>query len=185
MTQTYSIMTGVRPDGGACILCRSDSSTLSTGLGAFLDLGLLQSSMKKTRVPIASPTTSTIIMMPNCLRMRGCLCLTVGSGIGMGGFITSYFILSKIPVSFSHMVAFVNFDFNKILVNGKFWHFNYDLIYLQWASLRQNVSWVSVQKFVTRMKLHTQFLVNYLIVMRSDCNCSSIQNPVILWIYLM
>ena len=118
MALTYSMITGVKPVGGACVLCRSGSPDLSTGLGAFLDLGLLQSSMKNTRVPIPRPTTSTIIMMPNCLRTRGWLYLTLVSGIGMVGFITSNFNLSKIPVSFSHMIAFVNFVFAiKFLIN--------------------------------------------------------------------
>ena len=71
-------------------------------------LGFLVSSTRNTMLPVNRPTIRTIIMIPSCLSMRGWLCLTVGSGIFVGGFQASYFTLSGIPVSFSHIIDCVH-----------------------------------------------------------------------------
>ena len=112
-TQTYSMTTGGRPEtaGGPIITCRSFSSIPSFDSGYFLASDLLQSSTRKAMVPIARPTTNTIIMIPNWLRISGWLCRTVGSGIGIGGLIKSYFTLSRIPVSLSHIIVLLNWTF--------------------------------------------------------------------------
>ena len=55
-------------------------------------------------------------MIPNCLRMSGWWCLTIGSGLGETGFMTSYFTLSRIPVSLSHKIGNFNVALGKISI---------------------------------------------------------------------
>ena len=90
------------------MLCTSVSSNPFANSPARLDFGILMSSIMNTAVPITRPTAKIIIMMPNCVRLRGWLCLTFGSGMGMGGFMISSFTLLRIPVSFNHRIDFRN-----------------------------------------------------------------------------
>ena len=102
-------MMGARPEAAGSLVVSGFSLSLSARV--FFALDLMQSSTKNAMVAINRPTTSIIIMIPNCLRMSGSLRLTVGSGIGMGGFMTSFFTFSRIPVSVSHMIVFANLPF--------------------------------------------------------------------------
>ena len=80
--------------------CWSDSSIPS----ANLHLDFLVTSITNTEAPTTRPTTRIIIMIPNCVRLRGWLCLILGCGIGMGGIVISSFTLLRIPVSFNHII---------------------------------------------------------------------------------
>ena len=95
----------------SCLSTVSFSSISFVESGDDLALGPKKSSTKNAMIPITKPTISIIIMIPNCRRMSGWLCLMVGSGIGMGGFMTSYLTLSRIPVSLSHIIAFESLTF--------------------------------------------------------------------------
>ena len=122
-------------------------------------------------------------MMPNCLRMRGWLCLIVGTGIGMGGFITSYFNLSRIPLSRSTRIVFWNMPL-KIVPNwSELFCKMLNSCYLQWTSFWYNV---------TRLcRYHSTFAVIKLVgphclqIWCSEADCASIGNPEAQWFYVM
>ena len=91
-----------------CIYISFPSFVLGAGTRLCL---FLRTSTRKMIVPSNRPASWTIIIMPNCSRMSGSLLLTFGSGMSLGGLIMPLFILSRAPVSPSHIIECLNFSF--------------------------------------------------------------------------
>ena len=84
----------------------SDISKWSLGSERHHFFLFFQSSPRNTRRAAKRPMERIIFMIRSCLRIRGWLCRNFRSGMGIGGFITSFFNLPNIPVSLSHMIEF-------------------------------------------------------------------------------